>query len=242
MFAKTLKKLCRWTAERLMPSWKTGRRRKSDQSRPHLSEWNHVLGDVLARAAPFFNAQQVRRDFLNCFLVNDEEGLKVLAPFIHMTVICHVIDAAQIPKNTFELLGNAADRVIADPMFRPGGYRAGEVHGWEMPELVRALLFVNFDVTTSGSARFANGDWTHVSRVVPIVSRLVKATGWSHLCYADLHDVVNARGRAILWMPLPSKRAPCLMGLPTPRVVGREQCSRPASQEPCSALLMPTSP
>ena len=48
-----------------------------------------------------------------------------------------------------------------------------------MPKLVRALLFVNFDKTTSGSARFANGDWTQVSRLVPIVSRLVKATGWS---------------------------------------------------------------
>jgi hypothetical protein len=179
MFAKTLKELCAWTAERLMPSWQTERRRNSDSTGTHLTEWNHVLGDVLARAAPFFDVQVVRHEFLNRFLVRDGDGLKVLAPFIHMTVIRHVIDAALVPNNTFELLGDAVDRVIADPVFRPGGRGAGEVHGWEMPELVRALLFVNFDTTSSGSARFANGDWTQVSRVVPIVSRLVRATGWS---------------------------------------------------------------
>ena len=120
MFAKTLKELCAWTAERLMPSWQTERRRRLDRTGTRLTEWNHVLGDVLARAAPFFDAEEVRRDFLNRFLVNDEEGLNVLAPFIHMTVIRHVIDAARILDNTFELLGDAVDRVIADPVFRPG--------------------------------------------------------------------------------------------------------------------------
>ncbi len=179
MFAKTLKELCAWTAERLMPSWQTGRRRRSDRTGTHLIEWNGVLGDVLARAAPFFEAQRLRRDFLGPFLVNDEEGLEVLASFVHMTVIRHVIDAPTIPGNTFELLGDVVDRVIADPVFQPGGYHAGEVHGWDMPKLVRALLFVNFDKTTSGSTRFANGDWSQVERVLPIVTRLVKATGWS---------------------------------------------------------------
>jgi hypothetical protein len=179
MFAKTLKEFCTWTAERLMPLWQAGRRRRSNRTGSNLFQWNRVLGDVLARAAPFFVVQDLRCDFLGPFLVNDDEGLKLLAPFFNMTVIRHVIDAPTIPDNTFDLLGDAVDRVIADPTFQPGRYRTGEVHGSDMPTLVRALLFVNFDKSSSGSARFANGDWSQVSRVMPIVTRLVKATGWS---------------------------------------------------------------
>jgi hypothetical protein len=118
----------------------------------------------------------------------------VLAPFTNMTVIRHVIDAKTIPANAFELLESVVDRVISDPVFRPGGYCAGEVRGWDMPKLVRALMFVNFDKTTMGSSRFANGDWSEVARVMPIVTRLVRATGWSTFVMENLMTLCERAG------------------------------------------------
>ena len=64
-------------------------------------------------------------------------------------------------------------------MFDPNSYRAGEVHGDDLPKLIRALLFVAIEGEAPGAARFANGDWSQIGIVMPIVTRLVTRTGWS---------------------------------------------------------------
>ena len=180
MVATNLKELVVWTADRLMPSWLKGqRKRRPDTGRASLIEWNDVLGDLIARAAPFFDAEFVRNELLAPFLTEDEEGLDVLAEFTHMTVIRHVIDAPTVPPNTLDLLNDCVERVIRDRCFAPRSHRAGEVHGFDLPKLIKALLFVALDTEALGAARFANGNWSEISMVMPIVTKLVKATGWS---------------------------------------------------------------
>jgi hypothetical protein len=41
------------------------------------------------------------------------------------------------------------------------------------------LCFVSVEKEAPGAARFANGDWSQISIIMPIVTRLVTATGWS---------------------------------------------------------------
>ena len=94
MFEIALKQLVAWTAERLMPSWRREERQGvSDHSVLELIEWNGVLGDLLARAAPFFDTEFVRKEFLAPFLTDDKEGLAVLAQFADVTVTRQVLDA-----------------------------------------------------------------------------------------------------------------------------------------------------
>jgi hypothetical protein len=130
------------------------------------------------RAAPFFETDWVRKHLLAPFLANDEELLRVLAEFADKTVTRHILDAPAVPNNTLALLSDCVERVVSDPMFNPKGYRAGEVHGHDMPTLVRALLFVAVECAP-GAARFANEDWSQISLVMPMVTRLVSAVGWS---------------------------------------------------------------
>ena len=153
--------LVNWTAERMMPSWRDqkDRRRNSSSEAAHLTEWNSALGQLIARAAPLVSLIFARDRLLGPFRTDDEQGLRVLTPFATEAVIRHVIDAQTVPPNTFELLDDCAVRVVQDPTFRPDSYRAGEVSGWDMPKLIRALLFVPLDEPASGSSRFANGDW-----------------------------------------------------------------------------------
>ena len=180
MVAMGLKDLVTWTAERLMPSWlKDKRKRRSDTRRSFLIEWEAVLGDLLARAAPFFETEFVRKEFLAPFLTEDEEGLAVLAGFANMTVTRQVLDAPTVPANTLDLLKNCVERVVRDRVFDPNSYRAGEVHGYDLPKLIKALLFVALETEAPGAARFANGDWSQINMVMPIVTKLVTATGWS---------------------------------------------------------------
>ncbi len=175
-----LKQLVSWTAERLMPSWRRERQWQAlDRSATELIEWNSVLGDLLARAAPFFETEFVRKEFLASFLTDDGKGLAVLAQFADMTVGRQVLDAPTIPANTFDLLNDCVERVVRDRVFDLNSYRAGEVHGYDLPKLIQALLFVAAEKEAPGAARFANGEWSQIGIVMPMVTQLVTGTGWS---------------------------------------------------------------
>jgi hypothetical protein len=176
MLQATLIQLVTWTAERLMPSWRDRKVRHARQT--ELYDWNIVLGDLLARATPFFETEWVRQYFLAPFLADDEEALAVLSHFADRTVTRHVLDAPNVPANTLTLLGDCVERIVRDPIFDPASYRGGEVHGYDMLTLITALLFVAVE-RAPGAARFVNGDWSQIILIMPIVTRLVSAVGWS---------------------------------------------------------------
>jgi hypothetical protein len=179
MFAAMLRQCVAWTADRLMPPWRDLRRRGRDSQASELGEWNEALGNLVARAAPFFAVDVVRRDYLGPFLTVEEEGLPVLAAFADRMVTRHILDAAVIPANTLELLGDCVDRLVSDRVFELGRHHSGEVHGFDLPKLISALLFVPIDEEAPGAARFANGDWSEIGVVMPLVTRLVTDIGWS---------------------------------------------------------------
>ncbi|MDI2076558.1 ATP-binding protein [Bradyrhizobium sp. Mp27] len=169
--------LARWTAERLMPPWDDKKTRQDKET--NLFEWDRTLGTMLARALPFYDLAWIRNSFFKPFSPDDEEALRVLAQFAESIVTRHVFDAKDVPENALLILDDCVQRVINDKVFVPGGYRAGEVHGHDMPELIKALLFVNVDAECPGAARFVNGDWSSIAIIMPLVTKLVKATGWS---------------------------------------------------------------
>ncbi|WP_419689431.1 hypothetical protein ACN22W_22250 [Burkholderia theae] len=168
-----LRALVTWTGERLNPS-RPGRRRSQTSE---LIGWNDALGDMLARAAPCFDPSVVRDELLKPFL-NGDDALDVIAEFADMMVRRHVLDAHQIPPGTFDLLEVCLDRAIADPTFKPGGYRAGEVSGHHLPKLVNALLVVAVE-RADAAARYVNDDWSDIDVIMPMVTRLVTTAGWS---------------------------------------------------------------
>jgi hypothetical protein len=182
LLEKWLGELITWTAERLMPSWCVGEGNRYDrveEGRINLIEWSLVQGDLIARAAPYFEADLVQEAFLAPFLTEDEAGLSILADFANRTMARHVCDAPSIPANTFILLDVCADRLIRDPVFDPNGYQAGEVHGSDLPQMIEALLFYLHDVSAPGSSRFANGDWSEIDIIMPTVTKVVTRIGWA---------------------------------------------------------------
>jgi hypothetical protein len=76
------------------------------------------------------------------------------------------------------LLDHCLERLLSDRSFIPDSYRAGEVHGFELPRLITSLFFVSVE-GASGAMRFANGDWTDLSRVMPLIDKLVRQAGWA---------------------------------------------------------------
>jgi hypothetical protein len=189
-----LRDLVTWTAESNMPSWRT--EKGSDNRRGDLFEWNRTLGDLLSRVIPFVSLDTARNTLIKPFMVDDEDALSVIARFADRVVCRHVFDAEAIPANAIPLLDDCVGRVSDDSTFKPNGWRAGEVHGYAMPELINALLFVNVEKHCPGAARFANGDWSQIGVVLPIIDRMVRKIGWSSFVMGKYLELCKRAGRA----------------------------------------------
>lgn len=173
-----LAELARWTAERLMPVWHDSKKRRDKQT--DLFHWDHALGKMFARVVPFFDVGWMRENFIKPFSKADEEALRVLAEFADTTVTRHILDAENVSPNALAVLDDCVQRVINDRTFDRNGYRPGKLNGYDMPTLIKALLFVNVEQECPGAARFVNGDWTDIATIMPLVTKLMKAAGWSN--------------------------------------------------------------
>ena len=193
MLEVALKQMVDWTAERVMPPWREEKSRQDRQT--DLYEWKAELGDLLSRAAPYLDTAWFRENLLKAFLVDDEEMLSVLAAFAGRTVTRQILDAPTVPGSSIALLGNCVERVLSDRTFRPNNYRAGEVYGHDIPNLIRALLFVSVE-DAPGASRFANKDWQQIGLVMPIISRLISTIGWSTFVMGNYLTLCERAGLA----------------------------------------------
>jgi hypothetical protein len=184
--------LVKWTTESLMPSWRT--KKRSDDKRTDLFEWDRSLGDLLARIVPFVALDVARNALIKPFLEDDEEALSLLARFADRTVCRHIFDATTVPENIIPLLDDCVSRVLQDRTFNPKSWHAGDVHGYAMPELIAALLFVNVE-NAPGATRYANGDWSQIEIVLPIIDRMVRHVGWSSFVMRKFLDLCERAGR-----------------------------------------------
>jgi hypothetical protein len=183
-----------WTAESIMPSWR--KEKDWNKKRSDLFEWNMSLGEILSRVVPFVPLDMARNILVKPFMVEDEEALEVIGRFADMVVRRHVFDAAVIPANAIPLLEGCVTRVVDDHTFEPNRYRSGEVRGHAMPELIDALLFVNVDKDCPGSARFANGDWSQIGIIMPIIDHVVRKIGWASAVMGKFLTLSERAGRA----------------------------------------------
>src|SRR5580704_9114237 len=170
--------LVTWTAESNMPSWRD-KKDWDNERRQDLYEWNRSFGGILARAIAFVPLEMARNTLIKPFLAEDEEALAVLARFADTVVRSHIFDATTIPANAISLLEDCVTRVLGDRTFDPNSYRAGQVSGHSMPELIDALMFVNVKKDCPGSTRFANGDWSPIAIIMPIIDSMVRNIGWA---------------------------------------------------------------
>jgi hypothetical protein len=177
-FLSYLDKLTAWTAEKLSPTWRTKADRDDGPEHSQLHLWPLVYADLVARSAPFLSAGEVVKRYLSSFDASQEESLGVIANFADMTATRHVLDAKTVTKDTVALLDHCLSSLLGHRAFVKSSYRAGEIHGFALPQLIKSLLFVAIN-NAPGAKRFANGDWKDLPVVMPIVDRLVRNAGWA---------------------------------------------------------------
>ena len=169
--------LLQWTNDKNSPPWvKKGRR---DRESSRLFEWTHDLGEGLGRISGLLPLEEVRSRFLEpIFDLEDDTCWALLAPFVSTYICRYVYDAQSIPNDAINVLNLCLDRLLKAPSFSRSSYRNGEFSGFDEPQLVQSLMFVSIEQAAL-AARYVNGDWSEIERILPLVDRFIRAGGWS---------------------------------------------------------------
>jgi hypothetical protein len=166
-----------WTISQMSPPWlRQGRRGRSPT---RLFEWTLELGKVLGKVAGLCSLAEVEDRILNpIFALESDHRWELLAPFVDLYICMHVYDAKEVPPDAPALLMRCLEQFLKARTFDPETYRSGELNGFDQPRLAKALMFVAIDDPVRGAVRYANGDWSDIGRMMPMIDRFVRSTGW----------------------------------------------------------------
>ncbi|NAT25577.1 hypothetical protein, partial [Pseudomonas syringae] len=168
-----------WTLDTINPAWRTERSRGRERGDGSLYEWTDQLGRALASVVPHLPGDETLRRLLGPILEQPNGiAMQLLAPFTVSLVCSEVLDTPEIRDNTLHLLQVVLERTLESDDLRRSPYNDGRIGGFDLPNLIKSLLFVIVE-HASGAARFANGNWDDVSRVMPVIDRMVRAAGWN---------------------------------------------------------------
>ena len=166
-----------WTNQKNAPPWvKPGRR---DRSATRIFEWTHALGSRLGLVAGLLPLSDFQARFLDPIMaLEDDNCWALLSPFASTYVCAYVYDAPVVPADAVATLDLCLGRLLQAPTFKRDSYRSGEFSGFHQPELVRTLMFVSVE-RADLAARYVNGDWSEIGRILPLVDRFVRRGGWA---------------------------------------------------------------
>lgn len=172
-----------WTIERRAPAWAS---RSRDVDKADVMEWTHRFGDVLGILVGLIDPSRAEADFISPICAVDEEDtcFDLLTPLVTMFICQHVLDSADVAPISSVVLERSLDRLLAASTFNRTAYRAGELHGFSMPQLARWLMFVGVE-RAELAHRFSNGDWSDIALILPTVDRFVRNVGWAPAIMED---------------------------------------------------------
>lgn len=166
-----------WTNQKNAPPWVKPRRR--NRLATQIFEWTHVLGSRLGHVAGLLPLADFQVRFLDPILgLEGENCWALLSPLASTHVCAYVYDAPVVPADAVAMLDLCLRRLLQDSAFNREAYRSGEFSGSDQPELVRTLMFVSVE-RADLAARYVNGDWSEISRILPLIDRFIRAGGWA---------------------------------------------------------------
>ena len=176
-FLQSITRFLDWTIARNAPPWKKPGRRDDPDS--NLHEWTHGLGSLVGKILSEVRLAEVRARLFDPILTLEGEACwSLLAPLAETFVCAGVYDALELHADAVELLMACVDRMLGARQLQRDGWRSGTLTGFDQPRLARTLMLISVE-HAGGAARFANGDWTALRAVLPVIDRFVRGAGWA---------------------------------------------------------------
>jgi len=169
-------KLLKWTIDKIQPDWEKDDQRR-DRRGTELGNWRAGFGYFIAKVALELDEETALTNILGpIFALNDEAAESLINPFVDIVAAGGIIDPPRIMPNAVNLMKACVGRVLRDRAWESAQYHDGYIYGFDLPEIVRVLLFAT-GIRANQSARFANGDWRDVGAILPIVDPFIRAVG-----------------------------------------------------------------
>ncbi|HEY1748814.1 MAG TPA: ATP-binding protein [Xanthobacteraceae bacterium] len=167
-----------WTNERLSPSWRDDNEERRERRTSDLMEWRSRLLGFLAQVALQMEPDEADRRLVQPILghTDDEIADSLIHPFVDGLVACGIMDAPQIDLNALRYVEACRDRLLRDRAWERARWDDGQISGFDLPEIVRVLFLIGV-AHAPAAARFANGDWSEIGRMLPLIDPLVRAAG-----------------------------------------------------------------
>ena len=123
--------------------------------------------------------REVEPRFLDPILALEGDACwSLLEPFASAYVCAYIYDAQTVPKDAVRIVYLCLSRLLASPELRRTSYGSGRFTGFDQPRLAQTLMFVSVEHAEL-AARYVNGDWSEIDRILPLIDRFVRAGGWA---------------------------------------------------------------
>jgi hypothetical protein len=176
-FVTMLSQYLAWTLDHMNPSHKKKHERVRDAD--HQYEWERNFSRTLGRVSSMLEPAVVMEKFLKpIFEQPDDLCLRILSSYIDLRVRKDVFDAPILTDDTLGVLDACLDSAVESMRLERGHHREGRIYGHDAPSIVESLLFVSAEKCPA-SSRYANGNWSDIGHVLPLVEKLMRCAGWS---------------------------------------------------------------
>ena len=177
VFLMLIDQLVHWTIERLSPSWlKNDSERAEHRNSTDLLEWQNSFYHLLARISLCLPLEEAKARFLTpIFALHDDITVLFMRNFAdHLT--CNIMDEPIFPSRVIPFLEDCIAHLLKRPVWERAPRRDGSISGYDLPDLIKCLLFVQVKYA-EGAVRFANGDWSEIEKIMPLIDPFVQAVG-----------------------------------------------------------------
>lgn len=168
-----------WTVDRLDPLWLRDepseealfKRKKTD-----MYEWRRHLYRFLAQVAIYLDPTEAVSRFITPIVRADDEVFESLAePFLD-ALAARLLDQEVFPESVYTIVEATLPRLLEHDDWDRASWDDGVVHNTALHQIVQSLFFVAIE-HAGGAARFANGNWSEIERVLPLIDRFLQKAG-----------------------------------------------------------------
>lgn len=169
--------LVKWTLDRLAPPWASESGPDAvDIPNSELYVWRRNLYRFLARVSVHLEADDAYARFVASAASTTDDVFSSLVEPLVVALTCRFMDEPKLNLRLLDLMCLIVPRILQHHGWRSYREDAGPVSDGDLARMVRSLLFVDVEFAAKAT-RFANGDWSDISRTFPVIEPLLQAHG-----------------------------------------------------------------
>lgn len=172
-----LDEMTAWLIARLHPEWAEDDRHDRGRG-AELAELRRALYRFCASISMEMDpGESIRRFVAPLDALDDEVAASLIEPFSDV-LVCRIMDDSVFPNGALEVLRACSSRILKHREWKRARRDFGRVHDMDLYFLVRSIFLVAIE-RAEGAARFANGDWTEIEKMFPILDAFLEQAGES---------------------------------------------------------------